>query len=96
MKDIKNVLICGVGAVGSIYADKIQSYDSESLRVLVDENRLKRYLENPIVFNGRELNFNYVLPDENNFKADLIIIATKFCGLNDAINNIKNFVNEIP
>ena len=94
MKDIKNVLICGVGAVGSIYADKIQSYDSESLRVLVDESRLKRYLENPIVFNGRELNFNYVLPDEKTFKADLIIIATKFCGLNDAINNIKNFVNE--
>lgn len=94
MRDIKNVLICGVGAVGSIYADKIQSYNSDTLRVLVDEKRLKRYLENPIVFNGRELNFNYVLPDENNFKADLIIIATKFCGLKEAINNIKNFVNE--
>ena len=76
MKDIKNVLICGVGAVGSIYADKIQNFDSESLRVLVDEQRLKRYLDNPIVFNGKELNFNYVLPDENNYKADLIIIAS--------------------
>lgn len=94
MKDIKNVLICGVGAVGSIYADKIQNFDSESLRVLVDEQRLKRYLDNPIVFNGKELNFNYVLPDENNYKADLIIIATKFYGLVDAINNIKNFITD--
>lgn len=94
MKDIKNVLICGVGAVGSIYADKIQNFDSESLRVLVDEQRLKRYLDNPIVFNGKELNFNYVLPDENNYKADLIIIATKFYGLEDAINNIKSFITD--
>ncbi len=94
MKDIKNVLICGVGAVGSIYADKIQNFDSKSLRVLVDEQRLKRYLDNPIVFNGKELNFNYVLPDENNYKADLIIIATKFYGLEDAINNIKNFITD--
>ena len=94
MKDIKNVLICGVGAVGSIYADKIQNFDSDSLRVLVDEQRLKRYLDNPIVFNGKELNFNYVLPDENNYKADLIIIATKFYGLEDAINNIKNFITD--
>lgn len=94
MKDIKNVLICGVGAVGSIYSDKIQNFDSDSLRVLVDEQRLKRYLDNPIVFNGKELNFNYVLPDENNYKADLIIIATKFYGLEDAINNIKNFITD--
>lgn len=92
MKDIKNVLICGIGAVGSIYADKIQNFNSDSLRVLVDENRLKKYTENPIVFNGKELHFNYVLPDETNFKADLIIIATKFEGLDEAIKNIKNFV----
>lgn len=94
MKEIKNVLICGIGAVGSIYADKIQNYNSDSLRVLVDENRLKKYTENPIVFNGKELHFNYVLPNETNFKADLIIIATKFDGLDDAIKNIKNFVSD--
>ena len=92
MKEIKNVIICGIGAVGSIYADKIQNYDAESLRVLVDKDRYERYIKNPIVFNGRELNFNYVLPDDTNFKADLIIIATKFDGLNDVIKNIKNFV----
>lgn len=94
MNIIKNVLICGIGAIGSIYADKIQRYDSQSLRILVDKERLSRYLANPTIFNGRELNFNYILPDDSDFKADLIIIATKFEGLKDALNNIKNFVKE--
>ena len=92
MRDIKNVLICGIGAVGSIYADKIQNYNPQGLRVLVDEERLKKYTKNPIVFNGRELNFNYILTDDRNFKADLIIIATKYDGLKEVIHNIKNFV----
>ena len=94
MKDIKNVLICGIGAVGSIYANKIQNYDAENLRVLVDKKRYERYIKNPTIFNGKELNFNYILPDDNNFKADLIIIATKYDGLFDVIANIKNFVQE--
>ena len=92
MREINNVLICGIGAVGSIYADKIQRFSPESLRVLVDENRLKRYRENPTVFNGRVLDFNYILPTQTDFKADLIIIATKFDGLEEALNNIENFV----
>lgn len=40
MKEIKKVLICGIGAVGSIYANKINEFDRENLRVLVDKKRL--------------------------------------------------------
>lgn len=94
MKDIKNILICGIGAVGSIYADKIQTFAKDNLRVLVDEARMEKYTKNPVVFNGRELHFNYVLPQETDFKADLIIIATKFSGLLDARKNIENFVKD--
>ena len=92
MKEIKNVLVCGIGAVGSIYADKIEKFTPQNLRVLVDEARLERYKKNPTLFNGRGLDFNYILPNDTSFKADLIIIATKFDGLNDVIKNIKNFV----
>lgn len=92
--EIKNILICGIGAVGSIYANKIQAFDSENLRILVDKDRLIKYTKTPIIFNGKELRFNYVLPDEKKFKADLIIIATKFSGLLDARDNIENFVKE--
>lgn len=94
MKEIKKVILCGLGAIGTIYADKLEKFDAENFKVLVDEARLERYKKNPIKFNGRQLNFDYILPSEEGFKADLIILATKFAGLNDAIKNIKNFVKE--
>ena len=94
MKEIKKVILCGLGAIGTIYADKLEKFDAENLKVLVDESRYERYSKNPVIFNGRALNFEYVLPSEEGFKADLIILATKFAGLNDAIKNIKNFVKE--
>lgn len=94
MKEIKHVLICGIGAIGSIYADKISRYDNENLKILVDKSRLEKYSKSPKIFNGKELKLNYILPENTDFKADLIIIATKYDGLNDAINNIKNFVKD--
>lgn len=94
MREIKNVLICGIGAIGSIYANKINEYDNEHLRILVDKNRLTKYQKKPKIFNGKVLNLNYILPDDKTFKADLIIIATKSDGLEDVIKNIKNFVTE--
>lgn len=94
MKSINKVILCGLGAVGTVYADKLQRFDEKNFRVLVDEERLKRYMANPISFNGNKLNFHYITPDTEDFKADLIIIATKMTGLDDAIKNIKNFIYE--
>lgn len=94
MKEIKNILICGIGAIGSIYAEKFQQFCPENFRVLVDKNRLERYTNEPLIFNDRVLNFSYVLPEETNFKANLIIIATKNDGLKEAVKNINNFVYE--
>lgn len=94
MKEINNILICGIGAIGSIYADKISRYDNQNLKILVDKNRLEKYSKSPKIFNGKELKLNYILPENKDFKADLIIIATKYDGLFDAIKNIENFVKE--
>lgn len=94
MKDIKNVLLCGLGAVGSVYADKFQQYCPDNFRVLVDEERLVRYTKNPMMFNGVPLNCEYVTPKETGFKADLIIIATKMAGLGAALNEMVNFVHD--
>ena len=94
MNEIKNVLICGIGAIGSIYADKISTYNNENLKILVDKNRLDKYIKYPKIFNGKELKLNYILPENIGFKADLIIIATKYDGLFNAIKNIENFVKE--
>ncbi len=88
------ILICGIGAIGGYYAHIFEDSKYTELKVLTDEQRLNRYIKNPRVINGVTYNFNYILPTENNFTADLIIIATKSSGLEDAINNIKNFVGE--
>lgn len=94
MKDIKNVLLCGLGAVGSVYADKFQRYCPDNFKVLVDKERLNRYTKNPILFNGNPLNCRYITPNETDFKADLIIVATKMTGLVAALNEMENFVQD--
>lgn len=91
---MKNVIICGLGAVGMTYASKLggKSRGKCNLKILVNEERLERYLKNKPVLNGVEQDFNYILPDDN-FDADLIIIATKASGLDSAVKMIKNFVS---
>lgn len=94
MKTLRKVLICGLGAIGVIYADKLSKLDPEMLYVLADEERIRKYKKEPVVYNGKELEFNYVLPSETSFKADLIIIAVKNNGLHQAIENIENFITK--
>jgi len=92
--EIKNVIICGVGAIGSIFAHTISNFDNDNLRILIDKKRFERYSKNPIIYNGEKLDLNYVLPEANDFKADMVIIATKADGLTAACENLKNFVTE--
>ena len=94
MNEIKNILICGLGAIGSIYAEKISEFDNTNLKILVDENRLKKYSNNPIIYNNKTLNLTYTLPDTTSYKADLILISTKADGLMWACENIRNFIHE--
>ena len=93
MKEIKKVLICGLGAIGSIYAVKILQNNKADLSVLVDKVRLSRYKSEPLNFNGKEYLFKYITPEEN-FAADLIIIATKNNSLRHVLTEINNFVGE--
>lgn len=92
---IKNVLICGIGAIGSIYAVKLLENKKCNLKILVDETRLERYKHKGLDFNDKKYDFDYTLPqNDNNFKADLIIIAVKNNGLKWVIKNIKNFLTK--
>jgi len=93
MTKIKNVLLCGLGAVGSVYASKISKHKQFDLKILVDNTRKNRYLESPTIINDTEYNFDYTTP-ENPIIADLIIITTKFTAIDEVIKNIKNFVGE--
>jgi len=94
MRDISNVIIVGLGALGGIYAVKLQDHNPDCVRVLVDPERLKRYSADGVLFNGRRYDFRYVLPEPNPAKADLVIIATKADALPGAIAAIQPFVGD--
>lgn len=94
MNKIENILIIGLGAIGSIYATKFQDYDSACVNVLLDESRFDRYQKDGISFNGEKYDFNYVLPSNTNLKTDLIIIATKSNDFLKAAEMIETFVKE--
>src|SRR5258707_12331917 len=94
MIDITNVVIVGLGAIGSIYAMKLSDFDPKRVHILVDSKRLKRYADNGIIFNGHRHDFHYVLPEPNQVKADLILVATKSDALQSAITASSDFMHE--
>ena len=89
--DINNVIICGLGALGLTYANKLNSVCN--LKILVDEKRLENFRINPPIFNEEKQRFNYILPSQKE-KVDLIIISTKAGGLDLACEYIKNYVDK--
>ncbi|MCQ2754111.1 MAG: ketopantoate reductase family protein [bacterium] len=89
--EINNVIIFGLGAIGVVIANKLK--DICNLKILVDEKRLNKFKTSPPMLNNVVLNLDYITP-ENNFDADLVIIATKSSGLKDAIKSIKNFIGK--
>lgn len=94
MSKINNILLCGLGGIGCVCAAAIYNAKYGNLKILIDEKRYDLYKNNPTIFNQQILDLDYILPKNTNFKADLIIIATKDDGLKSAIENIKNFVNK--
>ncbi len=91
---MENVLIVGLGAIGSIYAKIFKDTARVNLKILVDKKRLARYKNEGRVINSCRYDFSYITPDEKSFKADLIIISTKNSGFQFALDNIKNFIDE--
>ena len=94
MIQINNILIVGLGALGSLLASSIIDSKSGNLKILLDNQRFQKYINSPTYFNDKLYNFDYILPESNNFKADLVIISTKYNGLDFAIDNVEKFVHK--
>lgn len=92
---IKNISIIGLGALGILYAEHFsQKLHTEDFQIIADEKRIQHYQKEGIYCNEALCQFNYVTPHTARSTSDLIIIATKFDGLAEAIQMIQPLVGE--
>ena len=89
---IKNVGLIGLGAVGALYAERLLS-SGAALSVIVDEARRERYAREGVLVNGRRVDFPYVTPAQAK-PVDLLLVVTKQCGLESAMETMADFVGE--
>lgn len=87
---INKVTLIGLGAMGSFFAPRLHTYLGNNFRILASGERKKRLLEEGVTINGEKLIFPIVEPDQIGDEADLIIMAVKDLGLDQAILDIKN------
>jgi 2-dehydropantoate 2-reductase len=90
---IRTVLIAGAGAVGLTVAETLYRHDPKGLAILAAGERLERYRKKPLRINGTSFDFSLADPAADAANAfDLIIVASKYCHLNQIITDIKPFV----
>lgn len=90
---IENVAIVGLGALGILYAQHFtDKLGKEKVRVIVNEERKKRYEEQGIYSNGERCDFQYVLESEKGKPADLVLVTVKGTSLEQGIETARNQV----
>lgn len=89
---MKNIVLVGRGAVGSVYAVQLSKTPGIKFRVALDLARKARYESQPFFFNAVQYQFDYFVPSPTEDSVDLIIIATKWGGYADALDLIEPMV----
>ena len=90
---IKKVILIGLGAMGVFFAPKLNDFlGKDNFKVLAGGERRQRIENNGVTVNGKKHYFTVIAPESETEPADLIIIAVKDTGLNQAIQDIRNQV----
>ena len=89
---IKTAAIIGLGAIGCVYGRRLVKYMGDEFAVIAGGKRGDKLRENGIVIDGETLMPKVISPDDNNFKADLIILSVKNYALDSAIKDIENII----
>lgn len=93
-QDIVNINIIGMGALGLLYGKYIsEHYPEGRVSYVMDLLRYEKYSNCTFLCNGVEKKFN-ILPVNQAQKADLILVAVKFNGLQDALELMKPCVGK--
>lgn len=90
MFDIKRVLIWGAGAMGTLYASKLYSYNPDSVMLLADGNRYEKLRLKGLTINGHTFFPQVVKPGNNPGIFDFIIVALKHHQLSESLSEIKD------
>lgn len=90
---ICKVTLIGLGSMGAFFAPKLEAYlGKENFRVLAQGERMERLQSKGVRINDVQYHFNVISPNVEGDPSDLIIIAVKDTGLDQAIQDIKNQV----
>lgn len=92
MKKIRNVSVIGLGAIGAAYTSRLLDAGTATVQVIADKERIRRYEASELLINGRRYTFRYITPEAETGPADLIIVAVKYEGLEQAIRDMKHHV----
>ena len=93
--EIKKVTIVGLGALGILFGNHLaKRMPKGDLRIIADEKRIQKYKKEHVYCNGEKCDFHYVTPNESCEPADLLLFTVKYEGLHDAIQAVKNHVDE--
>lgn len=92
MKEIKTTNIIGMGALGLLYADMIQTnLGSHAVSFLLDDSRYEKYKNQTFTINGEEKRFN-MISEKDAVPVDFVIVAVKYNGLEAALNTMEKVV----
>lgn len=85
-KPVSRVAIVGLGALGIMYGHfLVRTVGQENVFFVCNEERVKRYTNAEVTFNGTSCPFVYAEAEDAPFKPDLIIFAVKGGDLEDAV-----------
>ncbi len=94
MKKIQTIHICGMGALGLNFGLKLaQALPDGATEYVLDDGRYERYLSKEFKINGKTVSPHMIRAREAS-PADLVIVATKYTGLYDAMDSIASSVGE--
>lgn len=89
---MRNVYLCGLGALGGMYAAQLASEPELGLRVIANAERIGR--ARAFSVNGQPFAPAWLSPGEAAPPADLLIVAVKWHQLEAAIAEMRPFVGE--
>lgn len=94
-KNMQTVDIVGLGALGVMYADFFtKKLGKENVRILADKERIDRYKNDRITFNGEICDFQYCDAAKESRPSELMLFAVKYGALETAMEENAHLVGE--